>query len=203
MTKKEAILNAATGLFAEKGYKDTSMAELARVTGVAQGTIFYHFDNKEGLFLSILKEFKLRIVEEFETYISKNRFENGLEMLESALEFYLYMVGAMENQFLILHRHYAYELAMINPVCREHLEAIYNCLADIFEKAILLGQEDGSIRDLPAEKGALILIAMVDGLARFNTYGLYDAGGLNEDLLDACRRMFRNENITTEVINAD
>ncbi len=203
MTRREAILNSATRLFAEKGYKDTSMAELARLTGVAQGTIFYHFNNKEELFLEILKDFKLSIIQEFENHIKENRFENGLTMLENALAFYLYMAGAMEDRFLILHRHDAYELAKINPVCREHLEAIYNCLVDIFEQAILLGQKDGSVRDIPARKEALIVFTMVDGLARFNTYDLYDAGGLYDDLLNACRRMLSNENILKEETNTD
>lgn len=193
MTRKEAILHAATLLFAEKGYKDTHMAELAGRTGVAQGTIFYHFRNKEELFLSILKDFRTRIVREFEAHFNENLSKSGMEMIESALSFYLYMVGSMEERFLILHRHDAHELARNNPVCRRHLEAIYECLVNIFEKAILLGRKDGSIRDIPVKKSALIVFSMVDGLARFNTYGLYDAGGLYEDLLDACRRILGNE----------
>lgn len=200
MTRKEAILRAATVLFAEKGYKDTSMSELAERTGVAQGTIFYHFKNKEELFLSILRDFKLRIVQEFDSYVHENSFKNGMEMIESALAFYLYMVGSMEDSFLILHRHDAYELARINSICRKHLEAIYDCLVNIFEKAIILGQKDGSIRDIPVKKGALIIFTMVDGLARFNTYGLYDAGGLYEDLLDACRRILSCKETSGRVI---
>jgi len=49
--KKQRILEAATVLFAEKGFKDTSIAELAGITDTAQGTIFYHFKNKfDGIF---------------------------------------------------------------------------------------------------------------------------------------------------------
>jgi len=204
MTKrKEAILQAATKLFAEKGYKDTSMSELAQLTGVATGTIFYHFNNKEELFLTILKDFKLIITQELEKHISENSFENGLEMLASSLTFYLNMAGVLEEQFLILHRHDAYELARVNNACQEHLEAIYNGLVDIFEKSILLGQKDGSIRDIPAKKGALIMFSMVDGLARLNTYDLYDAGGLFDELLDACRRMLCKVNVIEEGIHAD
>ena len=203
MTRKEAIISSATRLFAEKGYKETSMAELAGVTGVAQGTIFYHFKNKEELFLSILKDFKLNIVREFENHIRDNRFENGMEMLENVLSFYFYIAGAMEDRFLILHRRDAYELAKTNPSFREHLEAIYNCLVDIFEKAILMGQKDKSIRDISAKKGALIIFSMADGLARLNTYNLYDPGGLYEDLLDACRRILCNVNESEEEIYAD
>ena len=40
MNKKDQILQVATKMLSLKGYKDTSMAELAKITGVAQGTIF-------------------------------------------------------------------------------------------------------------------------------------------------------------------
>ena len=69
MSKKNAILRTATGLFSEKGFKDTSMAELSKMTGVAQGTIFYHFKNKEGLFLSILENVKDVIIEQFDQHL--------------------------------------------------------------------------------------------------------------------------------------
>ena len=193
MSKKKVILQAATRLFSEKGFKDTSMADLAKVTGAAQGTIFYHFNTKEELFLSILEELKGNIIEEFERYFSERKFKNGLDMMEGAISFYLYLAGAMEDRFLLLHRHDAYELAQVNPICKGHLEGIYNCLLDIFERAILLGQKDGSIRDMPARKTALIIFTMVDGLVRFNTYNLYDAGALYNDLIESCRRILESK----------
>jgi len=55
MSKKQAILEVATKLFSKNGFKDTSMADLANVIGTAQGTIFYHFNTKEQLFLAVLK----------------------------------------------------------------------------------------------------------------------------------------------------
>ena len=192
MSKKNAILRTATGLFSEKGFKDTSMAELSKMTGVAQGTIFYHFKNKEGLFLSILENVKDVIIEQFDQHLREGKFQNGLDMMEGAVSFYLYMAGTFGDQFLLLHRHDAYEFAKINPTCREHLEAIYNCLLDIFERAVLAGKKDGSIRDLPARKTALIIFSMVDGLVRFKTYNLYDAGALYNELIASCRRMLQN-----------
>lgn len=187
------ILQSATRLFSENGFKETSMADLAKVTGVAQGTIFYHFKNKEELFLSILEELKRDIVEEFEHYFGERKFHTGLDMMEGAISFYLYLAGAMEDRFLLLHRHDAYELAQVNTICKGYLEGIYNCLLDIFERAIILGQKDGSIRDMPARKIALIIFTMVDGLVRFNTYNLYDAGALYNDLIESCRRILNNE----------
>ncbi|SPD75850.1 Transcriptional regulator [uncultured Desulfobacterium sp.] len=193
MSKKKDIMDVATRLFSQRGFRETSMADLSKLTGVAQGTIFYHFENKEKLFLSILEEFKDDITREFERYIAGRTFETGLEMMEDAISFYLYLAGAMEDRFLLLHRHDAYELARVNPVCRKHLESIYSCLSDIFEQAIIRGQEDGSVGPVPAKKTALIIFAMVDGLVRFNTYSLYDAGALSNELIESCRRILSKQ----------
>lgn len=189
MSRKEAIEAAGTMLFAEKGFKDTSMAELSKMTGAAEGTIFYHFKNKEELFLTILEKVKEDIIREFEGYLRETSFKNGLEMIQGAITFYIQLGGAMENRFLLLHRHDAYELAKGNATCRRHLEAIYDCLLDIFEQGIVLGQKDGSIREMPARKAALIIFSMVDALVRFDTYNLYEAGGLYNELMESCRRM--------------
>lgn len=193
MNKKEAILDAAARLFSEKGFKDTRISQLSEMTGAAEGTIFYHFKNKEDLFLTILKDFKEGIVGQFERYSQERGFDNGLQMVEDVISFYLDLAGSMEDRFLLLHRHDAYELAKTNPDCREHLEAIYNCFVDIFERAIFLGQKDGSIRDVPARKVAMIIFAMVDALARFKTYNLYDAGALYGELINSCRGILENK----------
>ena len=57
----------------------------------------------------------------------------------------------------------------------------------------MLGHEDGSVREMPARKNALIIYSMVDGLVRLDTYGLYDAGPLFDELVRACRRMLESE----------
>ncbi len=189
MSKKNAILLAATELFSQKGYDGASMAELSRMTGAAGGTIFHHFKNKEALFLNILEEFKEAILSAFDQYLKVENFRNGLEQVEGAVSFYLHLAGQMQNQFLLLHRHFPYKMAESNPICRDYLESIYDGLLDIFEKGIVRGQQDGSIDLEPARQSAMILFSMVDGIARFNTYQLYDAGALYSDLMAACRKM--------------
>jgi len=189
MKKKEAILQAATRLFTQKGFKDTRMSDISKMTGAAEGTIFYHFNSKEALFLTILEEFKESIISEFQKYSEEKRFDLGIDMIEDAISFYLYLASAMEDRFLLLHRHDAYELARVNTRCRKCLEAIYNCFIDIFERAILVGQEDGSLRKTSPRKTAMIIFSMVDSLVRLNTYNLYNAGSLYDELIDACRRI--------------
>jgi AcrR family transcriptional regulator len=192
MSKKESILQSALWLFAKKGFKDTSMADLSKMTDAAEGTIFYHFKNKETLFITILELVKTKIINEFDKYVAEKNFKTGLEMVEEVVAFYLYIAGNMPDLFMLLHRHDAYELAEVNPVCREYLEDIYNCLVDIFERAINLGKEDGSIGDIQARKNALLVFTLTDGLVRFNSYNLYDAGALYTELIASCRRMLGN-----------
>ena len=192
MSKKNIILHHAATLFARKGFADTSMAEVSQMSGVASATIFYHFASKEDLLLAILARVKATIVENFRQYEREHRFENGLQAVQGAIAYYLGLATEMEDEFLLLHRHFLYQLAEVNPVCRNHLEEIYNCLVDMIERAIEKGQADGSVgRRLPTHKTALILFSTVDGIARFNTYKLYNAGTLYQELLEYCGRMLQ------------
>ena len=191
MSKKKEILEAATCLFANKGFKETTMSEVAAMTGTAGSNIFYHYKTKEEIFLAILKNTKDELLFEFETYLGRTRFADGLAMLENIISFYLNLAGSRRELFMLLHHRFPYELATVNLTCREHLEAIYTCFVDLFEKAIRIGQADGSIIQASARKNALLVFAMVDGVVRFNTYQLYEAGALYEDLIGSCRRMLQ------------
>jgi hypothetical protein len=126
---------------------------------------------------------------EFERRYAEKRFPNGLALLEDTIFYYFHLAGAKPDTFQLLHHRFPYELATVNPVCRGHLEAIYNCFIDLFENAIRAGQRDGSIVPNSTRKSAMIVFAMIDGLVRFNSHHLYDAGTLYDELLASCRRM--------------
>jgi len=193
-SKKSTILSMATILFASKGFTNTSMAEVASMADIAGATIFYHFKTKEDLFVSVLESVKTGIVKEFSHYFQGEQFPSGLEMLLGAVASHLHLATANREWFLLLRRHYTYELAVVNPVCRKYLEDIYTCLVDIFEKALNLGQQDGSIsQGLSTRKTALIILAMVDGIIQLESNNLYNAGALYGELIASCRRMVENK----------
>jgi AcrR family transcriptional regulator len=192
-SRKELIVDTATRLFADKGFKETSVAEIATESGVAEGTIFYHFDTKEALLLHILERLRSDIVAEYREFTSQRAPASGLDMVEDAIAFYLYLATKMETSFMLLYRHYPYRLALTNPACRSHLEQIYACLVDIFEAAVATGQKDGTIGEMSTRKVALLFFTMVDGIVRLKFNTLYDAGALYNELVAACRRMLQAE----------
>jgi len=50
------ILEAAMGVFAQRGFARTRMEDIARHAGVTKGTIYLYFDNKEAVFESLVRE---------------------------------------------------------------------------------------------------------------------------------------------------
>lgn len=54
--KRVRIVDAAVGVFAEKGYRSARISDIARRAGVADGTIYLYFRNKEDLLLTIFEE---------------------------------------------------------------------------------------------------------------------------------------------------
>ena len=55
--KRERIIAAAAKLFGDKGYHDTTTAEIAESAGVAAGTIYIYFSSKEELLVAVFEEF--------------------------------------------------------------------------------------------------------------------------------------------------
>lgn len=53
---KQHIVEKATELFSQKGYSATSIEDICQATGASKGSLYYHFKNKEQLFLYLLEK---------------------------------------------------------------------------------------------------------------------------------------------------
>ena len=53
--QREDILRQATRLFIAHGYSGLSMRRIAEAVGISKAGIYYHFRDKESLFLAILE----------------------------------------------------------------------------------------------------------------------------------------------------
>ncbi|MFC4595698.1 TetR/AcrR family transcriptional regulator [Sphingobium tyrosinilyticum] len=52
--RKARALEVATDLFVSKGYAATSFIEIAAISGVASGTLYHHFGDKEQMFRRVV-----------------------------------------------------------------------------------------------------------------------------------------------------
>ena len=52
---RQELVEAATRLFAERGYEDTSIDAVLGETGVSRGALYHHFAGKEALFEAVLE----------------------------------------------------------------------------------------------------------------------------------------------------
>jgi len=54
--KRRQILDAAVGVFAQKGYFTARVSDIAQLAGVADGTIYLYFKNKEDIIVSLFAD---------------------------------------------------------------------------------------------------------------------------------------------------
>ncbi len=52
---RDAILDTSAKLFSQQGYKEVSIRDIAQACGMTNAALYYHFKNKEDLFLAMLQ----------------------------------------------------------------------------------------------------------------------------------------------------
>ena len=60
---REALIAAAHGLFAEKGFAGVATEEIVRAAGVTRGALYHHFDGKRELFAAVYEDVERQLVE--------------------------------------------------------------------------------------------------------------------------------------------
>ena len=58
------ILTASTQLFVAHGYHGTSIAAIAKATGLTKGALYAHFSSKEDLLLTLIKKFEVEFLDQ-------------------------------------------------------------------------------------------------------------------------------------------
>jgi len=169
MTKKDAIIEAATRLFAAKGFNETSTAEVAKAAGVAQGTLFYHFKTKEGIMLEVFHG----IMETYHAGLEKavKEEDTGLEALEAILRFHFTFTETNAKRFLVVLRDFPFYFAQSDPDNREQVREKVKRTVGFIREALERGRSDGSIREVPVEETAHVVRGLMYGLVRQKLLG--------------------------------
>ena len=79
--RKQEILDTALKLFGEKGYEKTSIADIAKTIGVAQGLCYRYFPSKEALFDSVVEQYADVLVAQFVSF-EKDEHRTLRQMIE-------------------------------------------------------------------------------------------------------------------------
>ena len=183
MTKREAILFAATELFAVKGYKSTAVSEIAEMANVAQGTVLYHFKTKENLLISICDEL-------VQTYIKGIRQAaegpgSGWEALERVLVFNQEFKCRRQKAIAVAFRETG-SLSKEPGEIHEHFCSLINQIIEVKSRCLEKGIEDGSIQPVPVQATALLLHFLLVGKFHIETDGLLELPELDSELLEFC-----------------
>ena len=174
--KQQAIVEAAIKLFAEKGYANTSTAEIAKVAEVSEGTIFKHYRTKDHLLLSVMLPF---IKENFpslaqevlkETLTEQTRtFEEFLKgFLRNRVDF----VKANKEIFQVVIK----ELIYRDDFKNELVSYIAKQAPSILKKVINEFKQRGELIDLPTDEIFNGLFTVLGGffVTRFVLFNNYD-----------------------------
>ncbi len=87
------ILEAAQYVFAEKGYYDASIDEIAARTGIAKGTVYLHFESKLDLLMALIEQESTQFV----TVV--DRVSGEAQTVRARLEgLFLYVYRRMQEQ---------------------------------------------------------------------------------------------------------
>lgn len=83
--RRQQILQAAGVCFAEKGFHQTSMAEIAKAAGLSMGLLYRYFANKDALVLTFAEVSRAQSVTMFESLATSDRPRQELAAIVDAL----------------------------------------------------------------------------------------------------------------------
>jgi AcrR family transcriptional regulator len=72
LDRHATILAAARTAFAQKGYAGASIVEIARASGIADGTVYKYFTNKQDLLFHVMRQFYEGLIADVESGIARH-----------------------------------------------------------------------------------------------------------------------------------
>ncbi len=139
-SKRERILRAATDVFAQSGYFNAKVSEIAREAGVADGTIYLYFDGKEDLLTSIFREHTRNYLQSLERDVANvNRPE---ERIRIAIRHHLQTLGRDRALAIVAQVELRHSLKFMTLLSHQEIADYLNILRKIVEQ----GQTEGVFR---------------------------------------------------------
>lgn len=139
--KYHAIIEAAIKVIAENGYHNSQVSKIAKEAGVADGTIYLYFDNKEDVLVSLFRE----IMGEFTGSARQElkKISDPYAKLAKLIELHYTRLEEDRNLALVLQVQLRQSDASIRTGIAGPLKEYF----DIIEEIVNLGISSGLFRD--------------------------------------------------------
>src|SRR5919107_2707961 len=158
--KREAILRAATRVFARNGYFNAKVADIAASAGVADGTVYLYFKSKEEILHSIFDRSVGDAIQEVRKQLAS--ISDPREKLRRIAHLHLERLGADRDLAVV----FQVELRSSTKFMEEFSAAGFAEYLSLIRSTLEEGQRAGVFRqDLNAKVVAKILFGALDEMA--------------------------------------
>jgi len=86
---REALIEAARPLFAERGFAGVGTEEIVRAAGVTRGALYHHFDDKRELFAAVYEQVEIELAERIAASALEDNVSSPLEAMRAGAEMFL------------------------------------------------------------------------------------------------------------------
>lgn len=166
--KRERILRAAIRVFARKGFYATRVSEIAKAAGVADGTIYLYFKNKDDVLISIFDDRigKLITVLREETA----RYARVEDRIRAIIEIQLGLLEGSRDLAEVI----TVNLRQSSRLLKQYAAPSFSAYLEVVAGVIADGQREGVLRgDVSPRTIARSLWGALDGILL--TWALSDA----------------------------
>ena len=139
-TKRERILRAAIDVFAQSGYFNAKVSEIARAAGVADGTIYLYFDGKEDLLVNIFREHTRNYLQSLERELAHVR--RAEDRIRIAIRHHLETLGRDRALAIVAQVELRHSLKFMSLLSQQEVADYLGLLRKMVEH----GQSEGSFR---------------------------------------------------------
>ncbi|WP_314590929.1 TetR/AcrR family transcriptional regulator [Paenibacillus terrigena] len=161
--KQQRIVDASIRLFSEKGYSNTSTAEIAKVAEVSEASIFKQYGTKDNLLLSLIvpyiKEFFPSLANEAMDQIISNADSTFEGFLRAFLKNRIEFITGNKEIFQVLIKEIIYK----EELKKEFLPYFHEIVIPRITKFIALFKERGELIDIPIDKILKLLFTFISG----------------------------------------
>ena len=101
--RRAELLAIAAGLFAEKGFKNTTVRDIADASGILSGSLYHHFDSKESMVDEILVSFQEELFAAYDEVLAsdddaRTKIERAVRLSFRAIHEHRHEVAIFQNE---------------------------------------------------------------------------------------------------------